>query len=148
QIASNRFLMVGTGQNIKSISYVGNVAAFIVHVLFLRPGTHIFNYSDHPDMTTWELVDQIRRSLNLQGPIRQVPLSAARMAGRAFDVIARVSGRSFPISAIRITKFTENTQIRAERARLMGFVPPYSLTEGLSRTVVSEFTKEQNLQGA
>jgi len=59
--------------------------------------------------------------------------------GHLLDVAARVSGRKFPISAIRVRKFCESTQFRAERAAQTGFVPPYTLAEGLARTIQSEF---------
>lgn len=143
QIAANRFMMVGDGSNVKSMSYVGNVAAFLMHTLSFGPGTYTFNYSDKPDMTTSDLVNQIRRSLRLDGPVRHVPISLARGAGHVFDLVARVSGRTFPVSAIRITKFTENTQVRADLVKQTGFVPPYTLAEGLSRTVEAEFSTSQ-----
>ena len=38
--------MVGPGNNIKSMAYVENIAAFLMHVLTLGPGTHISNYVD------------------------------------------------------------------------------------------------------
>ena len=74
QIASGRFLMVGAGENIKSIACVGNVAAFPAHTLSLGPGGHIFNYIDGPDKKTRELVDQIRRGLGHAGAIRHTPI--------------------------------------------------------------------------
>ena len=48
QIAAGRFVMVGSGRNPKSMAYVGNVAAFLVHVLSCGAGTHLFNYVDGP----------------------------------------------------------------------------------------------------
>ena len=48
QIAAGRFVMVGSGRYPKSMAYVGNVAAFLVHVLSCGAGTHLFNYVDGP----------------------------------------------------------------------------------------------------
>lgn len=140
QIASRRFLMVGAGENIKSIACVGSVAAFLAHTLSLGPGEHIFNYVDGPDRKTRELVDQIRRGLGHASAIRHTPIrrhgrrSAAGCCGVSFR-------RIFPISAIRMRKFPESTQFRAERAQQTGFAAPYSLSEGLERTIRFEFPR-------
>jgi nucleoside-diphosphate-sugar epimerase len=73
QIASGRFLMVGPGKNLKSMAYVGNVAAFLIHTLSLGPGVQIFNYVDGPDMNTRDLVEYINRCLGKPGKTPGVP---------------------------------------------------------------------------
>lgn len=139
QIASGRFLMVGSGQNVKSMAYVGNVAAFLAHCLSMEPGEHIFNYVDGPDMTTRQLVQHVWRCLGRTDKIRSIPKPLALSAAHLLDFAARLSGRTFPISAIRIRKFCESTRFLAERSRATGFVPPYSLEEGLSKTIEFDF---------
>ena len=142
QIASRRFFMVGSGRNVKSLAYVGNIAAFLAHSLSFPPGIHVLNYVDLPDMTTKELVSHVSRCMGRSGGMRSVPRSIAMGAASVLDAVARVTGRTFPISAVRIRKFCENTQFRAERARQSGFLPPFSLSEGLDRTIRSEFPRE------
>ncbi len=142
QIATGRFLMVGRGENIKSMGYVGNVAAFLTHALTLGPGTAIFNYADGPDMETRALVELIRDCLHQPGSVPRIPKLAAFAGGYLFDAVARLTGRTFPISAIRIRKFCESTQVRAERVAQSGFVRPYTLREGLARTIQFEFPKD------
>lgn len=139
QIASGRFLMVGSGNNVKSMAYVGNVAAFLVHVLALNRGVHTFNYVDGPDMSTRDLVAHIRRCLGKAKDAPRIPKALAMSGGHVLDVVARLSGRTFPISAIRVRKFCESTQFRAERAQQIGFAPPSTLSEGLARTIQYEF---------
>jgi nucleoside-diphosphate-sugar epimerase len=139
QIASGRFLMVGSGANMKSMAYVGNVAAFLAYTLTMGPGVHIFNYADGPDMKTSELVQHVWRCLGKAGQPRRLPKSVAMAGGMAFDVVARLTGRKFPISAVRVRKFCESTQFRADRVAATGFRAPYSLAEGLRRTLESEF---------
>ncbi len=148
QIALGRFFMVGSGANVKSMAYVGNVAAFFLHALSLGPGIHISNYVDGPDLNTMQLVRHIHRCLQRPARIRKIPKSAAMTAGHAFDALARVSGRRFPISSIRVRKFCETTQFQAERVREWGFVPPFSLLEGLARTVAFEFGGQRLSVGA
>lgn len=139
QIASGKFLMIGAGKNVKSIAYVGNVAAFIQHTLRLGPGVHVFNYVDTPDMDTRTLVGHIRHCLGKEGDPPRFPRALAMAGGHLLDAVARVSGRTFPVSAIRIRKFCESTQFRAERVSQTGFTSPFSLQEGLNRTIRSEF---------
>lgn len=142
QMASGKFLMVGSGDNVKSMAYVGNIAAFLSYSLRLGPGVEIFNYVDGPDMSTSELVQFIGRCLGKSGRVPRVPKSAAMLGGYALDILARISGKRFPISAIRIRKFCETTQFRADRilART-DFVPPFSLREALERTIRFEFAE-------
>jgi nucleoside-diphosphate-sugar epimerase len=139
QIASGRFLMVGSGRNKKSMAYVGNVVAFLAHSLSFGPGIHTFNYVDGPDMTTRELVSHVQSYLGRPGKLRYCPRPLALAAAQGLDLVARLTGRSFPISAIRIRKFCETTQFRAEKAFNCGFVSPFSLAQGLERTIQVEF---------
>lgn len=139
QIASRRFLMVGSGGNIKSISYVGNVAAFLGYVLSLGPGTHVFNYADGPDMTTNDLISLVKASLGYADSTPRIPKPIALIGGHFLDLLASISGRTFPISAIRVRKFCESTQFLADKVRESGFTPPYTLTDALTRTIRAEF---------
>ena len=139
QIASGRFRMVGKGDNVKSLAYVGNLTAFIVHTLRFGPGSHVFNYSDRPDMTTREIVDHIRKCLGCSDNLRSIPKAMAMGGGHLLDCLALVSGKTFPISALRIRKFCERTQFSSKRALESGFVPPHTLAEGLANTIGFDF---------
>lgn len=140
QVASGRFFMVGNGENRKSMAYVGNVAAFLVHCLTFGHGIHMMNYVDQPDMCTRELVDKVRAYMGRTGRIHALPKTIVMAGGRTLDVIARMSGRTFPISAVRIEKFCASTEYRANLAFESGFTPPFTLEDGLARTIRSEFS--------
>ncbi len=43
------------------------------------------------------------------------------------------------VSSVRVKKFCATTQFDSTRAMTSGFVPPYTLKEGLSRTLEFEF---------
>jgi hypothetical protein len=58
------------------------------------------------------------------------------LGGYAFDFLSRITGKTYPISSIRIKKFVANTKVSADRIRQTGFVAPYSLAEGLNRMIV------------
>ena len=63
QIASGKFLMVGHGENKKSMAYIGNVVAFLETCISTNQKYGIYNYVDTPDLTMNELVSQVRSKL-------------------------------------------------------------------------------------
>lgn len=144
QIASGKFLMIGRGENIKSMAYVGNVAAFIKFcVETKKPGFKVLNYTDKPDLTTNELVLQAEESLNRKLPSLRLPYWLGMLGGLFFDLISRITGRKLPISSVRIKKFCATTQFDATLAHSSGFEAPFTLAEGLDRTLKSEFGEKR-----
>ena len=142
QIASGRFVMVGSGTNFKSMAYVENVADFLVHALSLPPGIHTFNYVDGPDLNMNCLVEEVRTYMNRAKRAGfRIPKWLGLGTGHCLDALSWVTNRSFPVSAIRIKKFCESTQFKADRAALTGFRPLFSLQEGLERTIEFEFLR-------
>lgn len=140
QIARGRFLMVGNGENRKSMAYVGNIAGFIAHTLSLGCGTHVFNYIDKPDFTTAQLVALIfERTGKGELPSFHLPKWIGLLAGSVFDVLARMSGSTFPISRIRVEKFCAQTVFNADKVKASGYVPSTSLREALIETIDTEF---------
>ncbi len=73
QIASGKFLMVGSGNNKKSMAYVENIAAFLRFATQIESGHHIFNYIDKPDFTMNELTDIIYTALDKRHSHIKVP---------------------------------------------------------------------------
>jgi GlcNAc-P-P-Und epimerase len=141
QIRGRCFLMVGRGSNRKSMAYVGNVSRFLTGCLAWPPGTQLLNYADKPDLSVADLVVTVRRALGRSGQTGgiRVPVSLGLAAGMVLDGVARVCGRRFPISAIRIRKFCAETTVATERLEQTGFVRPFSLQEALVRTIRHEF---------
>ncbi len=139
QLASNAFVMVGRGENRKSIAYVENVAAFVQHCLRLGPGVHVYNYADKPDFTMNNLVLHVRELLGKSGGIGpRLPYAVGVFIGRMFDVVSKVTGARFAVSAIRVRKFCADSVYSAAVGET-GFVPPVSLHDALERTVRREF---------
>jgi nucleoside-diphosphate-sugar epimerase len=139
QIARGKFIMVGRGENRKSIAYVGNVAAFLVHALALPVGAHLYNYADKPDLTMRELVGDIRAAFGMGGSGPAIPYVLGLLGGMVFDMAARLSGRVFPVSAIRVRKFCADTVVSAEKLKSTGFEAPYSLPGGLREMIEKDF---------
>ena len=145
QIASGKFLMIGKGQNRKSMAYVGNVVAFIKHRLELEEkGYHVFNYIDKPDLTMTSLLTVIGKSLNKKIPSVHIPIWLGYLGGFGFDLLAFLSRKKLPISSVRVKKFVATTQFDATKVHSSGFKAPYTLEEGLDRTLNYEFVQERS----
>lgn len=144
QIASGKFVMVGRGDNRKSMAYVENVAAFIEYSLSSRPGVHVFNFVDKPDLSMNRLVSVVRRSLGRSKEIKfRLPFHVGLFLGKCFDVAAVVTGRRFAISSIRVRKFCANSVYNSAIER-SGFIPPVPLDVALERTIRHEFVEQHD----
>ncbi|MFS1539638.1 MAG: NAD-dependent epimerase/dehydratase family protein [Candidatus Phlomobacter fragariae] len=141
QIAAGCFLMIGSGNNQKSMAYVENVAAFLYFVTKLKAGRHIFNYVDKPDFTMNQLTDIICQALQKQKSNLRVPYSLGILAGYCFDLFAKISGKNFPISSIRVRKFCACTKFKSNTIAKTGFEPPVTLAKGIENNVQFEFKK-------
>ena len=87
-----------------------------------------------------ELVSQVRAKLkgkNGVGP--RLPYWLGIILGYTADLVAKVSGKNFLVSSIRVKKFASSTEFQSAKARLDDFIPPFTLKEGLQRTLHSEF---------
>ena len=134
RIASPRFVLIGNGTNRKSLAYVDNVAAFLAFCLGLPQGVHLYNYVDKPDLTTAALVALVRRALDrpASGPLR-IPYPVALGAAVLLDVVARLTGRDFAVTAARVRRFCATTMYETTVAET-GFVAPVPMSEALCRT--------------
>lgn len=142
QIASGRFAMFGNGRNIKSMAYVGNVAKFLVQCSSEKPGVHIYNYIDKPDLSMNELVQVVRKTLfNKSGVGLRFPGYLGLFIGRCFDFLAYWTQRPLPVSSIRMKKFMATTQFSSAAAET-GFEAPCTLAEGLEKTLRYEFLED------
>ncbi|MDO4196648.1 MAG: NAD-dependent epimerase/dehydratase family protein [Prevotellaceae bacterium] len=140
QIAGGKFLMVGKGDNCKSMAYVGNIVAFVKYMIDeVTEGYNVFNYIDKPDMTMNELVPLVSKVLNKHIPSVHFPYWLGMCGGYCFDALAFVTGKKLAISSVRVKKFCATTQFCADKVLATGFKAPYTLAEGLSRTLEFEF---------
>jgi len=140
QIASNRFIMVGNGKNKKSMGYVLNCSKFLTFLLKTAPGKYVYNYADKPDLRIDELVSITKNALGKRSDLSfRFPYMIGLLGGYAFDFLAKVTGKTYPISSIRIKKFSADTVINTDKLQNTGFIPSYTLAEGLSRMIKSEF---------
>jgi nucleoside-diphosphate-sugar epimerase len=143
QISSGKFMMIGKGQNKKSMAYVGNIVALIKNRLEKsEPGFHIFNYADKPDFSMVELTRIIEKKMKIKLPSIKIPYLLGMIGGYGFDFISVLFRRKFSISSVRVKKFCATTQFDASKVSSL-FNPPYTLEEGLNKTLEHEFINKQ-----
>ena len=139
QVHSGKFVVIGKGENKKSIGYVGNISAFLAYLSDNKSGLEIYNFSDKPDMSARQMVDFIQKTLGRNKRIPSVPYALGLLGGYAFDLLSKITGKKFAVSSIRIKKFAADTAINTDRMQNSGFNPPFTFEEGLKRTIENEF---------
>lgn len=141
QIHKKRFIMIGSGKNIKSMAYLENVSHFIKFSLSLEKGLHIFNYIDKPDLDMNQLTQISRKTLfNKDNIGMRLPIFVGYFIGFLADIFAKLLRINLPISSIRVRKFISTTQFDSAVSQTQ-FKAPYTLKEGLEDTLIHEFKK-------
>ena len=144
QIVLGKFIMVGNGANRKSMAYVENVAAFIEYSLNFKPGIHIYNYVDKPDLTMNQLVGNVQQIMGQERKIRmRLPFVIGYAIGKMFDFAASLTKKRFAISAIRVKKFCSNTVYNTALDKT-GFKAPVALDKALTQTITHEFLERRD----
>ena len=140
QISSGKFRMVGNGNNKKSMAYVGNIVAFVKYMIDkCTTGYNVFNYIDKPDFTMNDLVNHVEKVLGKHIPSTHFPYWLGMFGGYCFDLLAFITRKKLTISSVRVKKFCATTEFNATKVQKTGFKPPYTLGEGLARTLEFEF---------
>lgn len=140
QIADRRFIMVGNGKNKKSMAYIGNIAAFLEQCISSNNLHGVYNYVDSPDLDMNSLVQMVRNTLHRRPGVGiRIPYWLGMLLGYASDGFTLLTGRRIPISSRRVKKFCATTVYASATTGRDQFQPPFSLEEGLHRTLQSEF---------
>lgn len=140
QIARRRFVMIGNGQNYKSIAYVENVADFFLHSLRARPGVHVFNYVDGPELDMNQLVSLVRGTLFGKADVGlRLPQTVGYALGGLADAVAKMTGKSLPLSRQRVQKFVSTTSFSTRYAQEHGFSARFQLSDAIQTTLRAEF---------
>lgn len=144
QISSGKFLMIGNGENRKSMAYVGNIVAFMKFLIEnKKDGYQVYNYIDKPDFSMNELVSHVSKVLEKHLPATHFPYWMGMLGGYGFDCLAFLTRKKLTISSVRIKKFCATTQMDATKVQSTGFKAPYTLGEGLARTLKFEFVHDR-----
>jgi nucleoside-diphosphate-sugar epimerase len=144
QIHQGRFVVVGRGMNIKSLSYIENIVDATLY-LWHRDGRNtfeLFNYIDKPDLTSMEITRTVYEALGREMPSRRYPMWLARLAVLPFDVVIALTGKNLPISSARVKKmYAVQTKFEADRVLEAGYQPRVPLRDGI-RNMVRWYVRE------
>lgn len=127
-------LPLGRIENRRSLAFTGNV----VHALDLlvsREGGSATCYfvSDGQDYSSAELVQAIATALGRPARLFGIPPVVLRLVGRCGDVLARLG--PWPVTSAATQRLSESLQVDIARIRReLGYVPPFSLAEGIAMT--------------
>jgi nucleoside-diphosphate-sugar epimerase len=142
QIASKKFIMVGSGKNRKSMAYVENVAAFLEYSLNFKPGIHIYNYVDKPDLTINSLVMFVKNTLGQSQENKfKIPFFIALIVGKFFDFFSFILQKEMTVSSVRVKKFCANS-VYESAVYKTSFIPPMNLYKAIKKTITYEFLKK------
>ena len=115
------------------------MVAFVKYLIENRTeGYNVFNYVDKPDFSMNELIPLVSRVLDRKIPMVHFPYWLGMAGGYCFDVLAFILHKKLSVSSIRVKKFCSTTQFASVKAH-EHFEAPYSLADGLSRTLEYEF---------
>lgn len=147
QIASGKFVMIGRGENRKSMAYVENVAGFSEYSMNFKPGVKIYNFIDKPDFTMNSLVANVHLILGRSAKVGcRLPYAVGYLIGKSFDFFAAITGKRFTISSIRVKKFCANSVYNTAIDKT-GFNPPVPFEQALAQTVRYEFVESHEHDG-
>ena len=123
-----------------NINIIRNIVAFVKYMIeHCTTGYNVFNYIDKPDFTMNELVLHVEKVLNKRIPATHFPYWLGMLGGYGFDLLAKLTGKKLTVSSVRVKKFCATTEFDASKVLASGFKAPYTLGEGLARTLEFEF---------
>ena len=99
---------------------------------------------DKPDWDMNTLVSHSRSMLFGKESVGvRLPGWLAVFIGYGFDALAAITKKRMMISSIRVKKFMGTTAFNTSVVE-SGFIPPFTLAEGLEKTLKHEFLEENN----
>lgn len=118
-------LPLGTIHNQRSMIYLGNLVDLIIKCIdHSAAANQTFLVSDGHDLSTTELLQLLRRAMNLHARLLPVPQSLLLLLGR-------LTGK-----AALIDRLCGSLQVDIHKVRtLLGWTPPYTVEDGIQETV-------------
>ena len=143
QISRRRFVMIGTGDYVKSLAYVSSLADFICRQVSMQNGYKLYNFVDHPQLRMVEVVEIIHKALGLKFN-RHVRLPG-QLSEALVNALLVLSGL-FPMLRFnilrRIKKFLTPSHFEMESGENENNNKQVLIKEHLIRTVEFEFIRK------
>lgn len=117
-------LPFGTVDNRRSMVYVGNLAsALIVCATHAAAAGRTYLVSDGEDLSTPSLISHLAQLVGNRGRLLPVPVSLLRLAGK-------ITGKQGEVDRLIGSLTVDSTALRTS----LGWVPPFTVVEGLAQT--------------
>ena len=130
--------IIGNGENLQSVVYVGNVvnAAVAVAESNALPGA-VYLISDNRPYSVNEMISTTARIMGKKYRTIHFPVSIFRFIGWALDCISVVTGKQMPISRNSIEAITASRVFKADKIKnVLGFKFEFDFEDGLRQTLV------------
>lgn len=139
-IRRGRYLIIGNGQNEKSMVAAGNVIEAALAVADDgRAAGQIYLVADARPYSQREIAQTIADLLGRPQNFYHLPYLPALALGAVADIVVALTGRDLPVSLDRVRKLAQNTRFSAEKiARELGVVPRLSLRDGLREMIIEQ----------
>lgn len=126
-------LPFGSVNNHRSMVYVGNLVSFIIHCIrHPAAANETFLVSDVEDVSLRNLVTYIRLCFGRSPRLLPVPVGLFKLAG------ALTGKRGM------VDRLVGDLQVDSSKARsLLGWVPPYTVEQGIAATVADFMSKDK-----
>jgi len=136
-IERRRFLVVGKGENKRSMVYVENVIDAAIAVAYQEEADgETFIVTDSTDYSVLELYQTISKYLGIKPLPLRIPMVIARPVGRVLDLAGSVAGIKLPIDSHVLKRLTASQVFSSKKIEaVLGFRPRYDLREGMAETV-------------
>jgi dihydroflavonol-4-reductase len=130
------FVMLGSGQNVRQVIYVDDLAAGLL-LAAEHPGAvgQTFVFAGTEVMTTNSMVAQIAAALQRRPPRMHIPVWPFRAAAAILENTLRPLGIQPPLTQRRLDFFTKSFLFStAKYQQILGFAPRVSFAEGATMT--------------
>jgi UDP-glucose 4-epimerase len=149
-LSAGRYVALGAGLNRRSLLHEDDAAAaFVEAARHPAAAGRLFNVSDGVPHQIREIVRAICRALGRAEPVWSIPIGPAKAGVHALEQLARLVGRTPPITAATLAKYLEESVIDTSRITSeLGFVPRMNLETGWKTTVETLRASSRLPQGA
>ncbi len=131
------FLMMGLGENRRSMVYVGNVVDAALKIAGNdKADGKVYIVTDGIDYTVKQLYETIAKGLSKQTYPFHFPMSIARLFALAGDISSSVIGKALPFNTDILNKLTDPLVFSSLKLQEeLGFKPRYNLSNTINKTV-------------
>lgn len=136
-IKKGRFLVVGTGDNLRHPVYVGDMLeAFELAATQEAVTGETFVIASSEAVRLKDIIGEIARIQGVRIPMVRIPLAAMKPVAAVVEAVFKALGKEPPFSRRSLKFFIESSSFDINKARgLLGFHPKVDLKKGLAETL-------------